>query len=133
MSRLKTNKQTKKEQNNVQKPEMATLRMKAEEQQTNTQTDIKIYHNSHSNRTGETTCTNSQAKKWRSYSTAALRVLLFCFRVFAFVLHRHVNLNKERNKWARRLGVDALVVKRTRRLVSAEKAAETQEAAGPGV
>lgn len=56
-------KKTNKQQNNIQKPEKATLRMKAEANETNTQMDIKIYHNSHSNRTGETNCTNSQAKK----------------------------------------------------------------------
>lgn len=77
---------------------------------TNTQTHIKIYHNSHSTRTGETNCTNSQARRWRSYGGATLRILLICFRVFAFVLHRHVNLNKERNKWASCLRVAALAI-----------------------
>lgn len=77
---------------------------------TNTETHIKIYHNPHSTRTGETNCTNSQAKRWRSYGVGALRILLLCFRFFAFVLRRHVNLNKERNKRASCLRVDALTI-----------------------
>lgn len=79
---------------------------------TNTQTHIKIYHNSHSTRTGETNCTDSQAKRWRSYGGAPPppRILLVCFRVFAFVLRRHINLNKERNKRDSCLRVDALAI-----------------------
>lgn len=33
---------------------------------------------------------------------------LFCFPVMLFVLTHQLNLNKERNKWARCLGADAL-------------------------
>lgn len=49
-------------------------------------------------------------RQWKdAHSTTSLHMYpLKRFRVFAFVLYRRVNLNKERNKWARCLRVDAL-------------------------
>lgn len=80
---------------------------------TQTNIDIKIYNNSHSNIQEKTNCTNSQAKG----RTLTPQHQPTCSPLFVsrscFVLARHINLIKERNKRARCLRVDALTIKRT--------------------
>lgn len=53
-------------------------------------------------------CTNSQAMKGHSLHNITPHVSPEMVPGLAFVLYRHVNLNKERNKRARCLRVDAL-------------------------
>lgn len=54
--------------------------------------------------------TNSQAMKGRSPHNITPHVSPETVPGLAFVLYRHVNLNKERNKWARCLRVDTLAL-----------------------
>lgn len=74
---------------------------------TNTQTHIKIYHNSQTEQKTQIVQIHRQRNGARTAAAPPYAASSFASGVVAFAFRRHVNLNKERNKRARRLGVDA--------------------------
>lgn len=68
----------------------------------------KIHHKSQLKEQEKKNCTNSQATKGRSLHNITPHVSPLMVPGLAFVLYRHVNLNKERNKRARCLRVYSL-------------------------
>lgn len=100
-------------QNKKEKQETATVQEKAEvnAKQWNTQTNIniKIYNGFHSNIQGKQILQIHRRRKDAHLQHQPTRPpLLFCRS--CFVLTRLINLNKERNKRARCLRVDALTI-----------------------
>lgn len=93
---------------------MAQMKAEVNAKQSNTQTniDIKIYNNSHSNIQEKQIVQIHRQRKDAHSTTTAHKFSSFVSRS-CFVLTHHINLNKERNKRARCLRVDALTINRT--------------------
>lgn len=109
---------------------MATVQMKAEvyAKQSNTQTKKTLKYRTILTQTyRKTSCTNSQARD--AHSSTAHMLSPFVSRS-CFVLAHHINLNKERNKRARCLRVDALTINAPR-LVSTKRTGEVQRPLSP--
>lgn len=83
-------------------------RNKQNAQTTHTKNKIKYITSLNRKNRKKKNCTNSQATKGRSLHNITPHVSPLMVPGLAFVLYRHVNLNKERNKRARCLRVDSL-------------------------